>query len=474
MNTRVPFRGPFRQEPASGTRLRLVAGLLAVGLVLHTGCRSVQQARAIQSPASMLRGERTTRHEELSLATNGLLPLAWAVQQAVSNSPAVFQARTLLTAAEARWQQARASYLPQLSLTTDHTVRKSYNPSAASTENFAGRVALQQDLYSFGRQEAALRQARAERTSAETHVQSAINTAAYAARAAYFDLLSAQALLLITEEKVREFTVHLHQARVMVELGTRIRYDITKAEVDLGTARLECLQASNTLHTARAVLGRVLGLTEELPPARLAWTSVPAIVGTEASADLFRFARRNHPECLDLQWQVAAASAAVDFAVADLRPDLSLGAVLSSAGHAFPLGWNWSVGPSLDWAAFTGWRKTAALDVAAAQLQGCRSRLTSREQQLFQDLLSARIQLQTAQAQASVAEIVVQAARESLELVTARYALGGATAVELTDAEVAVAQARTQQVQARRSGLAAYALLRLHTGDQAWIIEEIP
>jgi outer membrane protein TolC len=266
----------------------------------------------------MLRGERTTRHEELSLATNGLLPLAWAVQQAVSNSPAVFQARTLLTAAEARWQQARASYLPQLSLTTDHTVRKSYNPSAASTDNFAGRVALQQDLYSFGRQEAALRQARAERTSAETQVQSAINTAAYAARAAYFDLLSAQELLLITEEKVREFTVHLHQARVMVELGTRIRYDITKAEVDLGTARLECLQASNTLHTARAALGRVLGLTEELPVARLAWSTVPPVVGTEAISNLFRFACQNHPACQDLQWQVAAASAAVDFAVANI------------------------------------------------------------------------------------------------------------------------------------------------------------
>lgn len=79
------------------------------------------------------------------------------------------------------------------------------------------------------------------------------------------------------------------------------------------------------------------------------------------------------------------------------------------------------------------------------------------------------MQLQTARGRGSVAEIMVRAARESLELVSARYALGLATSVELTDAEVAVAQARTQQVEARRSALAAYARLRRYTGEQAWM-----
>jgi outer membrane protein TolC len=372
----------------------------------------------------------------------------------------------LLTLAATRWQQARANYLPQIQLSSGYTIDKPYNPTQPSLGAYRGGITLGQELLSFGRQEAELRQAQAEHAATAAQLQAAINTAAYAAHAVYFDLLAAEDALLITEEKVRAFAVHLEQVRVMAELGTRIRYDITKAEVDLGTSRLECLQASNTLHLTRAALGRVLGLTEELPSLRLMWPAAPA-VPTEAMPTLFQYARLRHPELIALQALVEAASAAVDWAVADLRPDLSLRASTSGAGHAFPLGWNWSLGPSIAWDAFTGWRKTSALQGATASLQACRSRLTSREQQLFQDLISARIQWQTALAQTMVAESVVQAARESLELVNARYALGLATAVELTDAEVAVAQARTQQVLARRNGLTAWALLCLHTGGSA-------
>jgi len=155
----------------------------------------------------------------------------------------------------------------------------------------------------------------------------------------------------------------------------------------------------------------------------------------------------------------------VDFAVADLRPDLSFDAGLSWSGGSFPLNRGWSFGPSLDWSLFNGWRKTGALDAAAAELQASRAGIANREQQLFQDLITALIQLHTARAQAVVAEVIVRAARESLDLVNARYRVGLATAVELTDAEVAVAQARTQQVQARHDEWAAHAFILLNTGE---------
>jgi outer membrane protein TolC len=451
---------------AGGLPLQLCAVVL---LGATGGCRSIRQARSLQNPASMQRGERTVSLPELALPADGWLPVNRAVQLAISNSPAVFQARTGLAVAETQLQQARASYLPQVSLDAGHTVQKQYNPAWPSSDRVSGRASLDLNLCSFGRQEAALRQARAEHAAAAAHVQGVVNTTAYETRTACFALLAAQELLVIAEEKVREFDIHLRQVQAMVELGTRIRYDSTKAEVDLGSARLECLQASNTVQEARAALARVLGLTEELPPARLAWGTIPTVVGTEAISNLYRFARSNHPDCEELQARVAAASAAVDFAVADLYPDLSFGTTVSASGHDLPLNWGWNLGPSLGWSAFAGWRKTAALEGTTRQLQASRSRLTAREQQLFQELITARMQLQTARAQGAVAEMMVRSARESLELVSARYALGLATAVELTDAEVAVAQARKQQVEARRSGLAAYARLRQHTGEHAWM-----
>ena len=439
-----------------------VAFLLA--LVLSAGCRTVQRARAVQTPAGLQPGERTVRMAELALDTNAVLTLEAAVRMAVSNSPAVFQARASLVVAECKLQEARAAYLPQVSGVAGYTRTKDY-PSVPGTANaYDAGLSFGQDLLSFGRQDAALHQARAQREAAAALSQAAVHTAAYNARIAFFDLVRAQDLLEISIENEHDFAVHLDQVRIMAELGTRIRYDITKAEVDLGNAHLAALNASNTLLTARVTLGRTLGLAEEFPCpiAALSATLPPVAENRDA---LYSRGRRNNPELAALQCQADAASDAVDFAIADLRPDLSFDAGFSWSGGSVPLGRSWSRGPSLDWSLFAGWRKTSALDAATAQLQASRSQIADREQKLFQDLITALIQLQTARAQAVVAEVVVRSARETLDLVTSRYRLGLATAVELTDAQTAVAQARTQQVQARHDELAAQALILLNTSE---------
>ena len=46
-----------------------------------------------------------------------------------------------------------------------------------------------------------------------------------------------QELLQVAEEAVRQYQAHLDQVRAFAEVGTRTRYDVTKAEVDLGNAR---------------------------------------------------------------------------------------------------------------------------------------------------------------------------------------------------------------------------------------------
>ena len=409
-------------------------------------------------------GERTVRIAELTLDSNTVLTLDEAVRLAMSNSPAVFQARANLVVAESQLQEARAAYLPKVSGSAGYDRSKAYSRPATEAANaYNAGLSLGQDLLSFGRNEAALREARAQREAAAAQLRSAVNTAAYTARIDYFDLVRAQALLVIEVENVRDFAVHLDQVRTMAELGTRIRYDITKAEVDLGNARLGALAASNTLLLARAALGRVLGLAEEFTSTIA--TPPPLLPAPESRAALFIRARRNNPDLLALQFQAAAADAAVDFAVADLRPNLSFNAGFSWGGGVFPLGRGWSLGPSLDWSLFDGWRKTSVLDAATAQLQSSRSQIADREQQLFQDLTTALVQIQTARAESEVAEVVVRSARETLDLVMSRYRLGLATAVEVTDAETAVAQARAQQVQARHDELTAQASILLNTGD---------
>lgn len=470
MSTAMLNALPPREQKRFLALMRKIVSSAAAGTLILLaslpgfGCASVRHARAVQDPANAGPGERPAAAADLGIPPSGALTLDRVIALAISNSPAVLQARAALAASDARLREARASFLPQL--TGSSAYRRAKDTRGVSTESsdsYSAGLSLGQDLFSFGRNEAALRGARAQREASEEQLRSAILSAAYSARIACFDLIRAQDLLAVAVENVREFDAHLDQVRSMAELGTRIRYDITKAEVDLGNARISALTASNTLALARAALGRTLGLVEELPCSIVA-PPQPLPV-TEDRDALFLRARRNNPDLIALRAQVCAASAAVDFAVADLRPDLTFNTGLSWSGAGFPLGWGWSFGPSIDASLFDGWRKTSVLDAAAAELRASRARVADREQQLFQDLTAALAQFRTACAQSGVAEVVVRSARESLTLATARYRLGLATAVELTDAEVAVAQARTQQVQARRDEAAAQALILLHAGD---------
>ena len=433
---------------------------LAALLLLASGCATARRAREVQNPASMRLGERTPAAAELGLATNSVLALDEAIRLALTNSPALVQARANVAIAESQLVQARADWLPQLDASASYTRAKKSGPA---TDGYGFGFKLSDDLFSFGRTTAAVRQARAQRDAVRAQYRAAEIAVVYAVRTAFYALYRAQELLAVDEDSVRQFQSHLDQVRIMSEVGTRIRYDVTTAEVALGNARFTALSARHTLLATRAALARQLGLVEDLPGAIVA--PPPGVLPMEGRGALLARARASNPDLAALAAEVAAANAGIDAAIADLRPDLSFDAGYNWGGSSFPLTRSWSLGPALVWNLVSGWRKTSAVDIAAERLRTARAQVADRERQLFQDLVTALAQLDTARDQGSLTKLLVQQARENLDLVTERYRLGLATSVELTDAEVALSQTRSQQVQSQYDALIAIALIRLNTGD---------
>lgn len=440
--------------------LLLFAGLAAGSI----GCATVRQARETQRGTHPLPGEQTLSAAASGLTAGTVLTLDEAIRLALTNSAAVLEARAAVETSETQLRQARADYFPSINASAGYTRAKDYGPvGGPATDHYGTGLSLSEDFFSFGRTAAAVHEARAKRDAALARLHAAEATAVFAVRADYCDLFRAQELLAVDEESVRQFQSHLDQVRAMAELGTRIRYDVTKAEVDLGTARLTALVARNTWLAARAALGRDLGLAEDLPAAIAAPpTDRLPVEGREA---IVARARARNPDLSALRHLVDAASAAIDAAIADLRPDLSFGASYSWGGGDWPLGRGWSLGPSLGWSLFNGWRRTAAVEAAAAGLRSARASVADREQLLYQTIVTALAQLDTARQRLELARLLVQQARENLNLVSERYKLGLATSVELTDAEVAVVQTRSQQVQAQYDAWVAIATVRRNTGD---------
>jgi len=111
-------------------------------------------------------------------------------------------------------------------------------------------------------------------------------------------------------------------------------------------------------------------------------------------------------------------------------------------------------------------RKTSQIDQAVAQLRSARARRAGQEQLIYLDLSQAVAEREDAKQRLELSTLVVQQAQENVDLVNERYKVGRASAVEVTDAQVALSQAQSDQVTARFDYLAAVAQVQRTIGEK--------
>jgi outer membrane protein TolC len=152
----------------------------------------------------------------------------------------------------------------------------------------------------------------------------------------------------------------------------------------------------------------------------------------------------------------------VDWAVADLLPDLRL---TSSFNFADPV-WNWSWAFNAAQSLFLGWRKTTAVDAAVVGMRAARMAVESAEQALSRDLAVAIAVRDDSVASLDAARTSVRQARENLRVADEQYRLGEASRIDYTDAVADYAAALGKRVKAFYEGQVAEArILRLTGGE---------
>ncbi len=414
------------------------------------GCATVRHAREAQDTRRIPAGERTVTALETGLNSNTVLTLARALNIAGRSHPAIIEARQNLIIAEAQVQEARAGQQPKFGANAGYrrgTSNVQGQPTSSSSKgSYSAGLSADFLLYDFGKTPALIREAQARRLAAEEDLHAAQNDVAFSIRAAFYTLSQNIELMHVAEETVRQFEAHLAQVQSLYEVGRRIKYDITKAQVDLGNAKLSLIDAGNVVKTSRAAMNRALGLAEE-PGYQLAESPHEDISSDMGS--LLLLAREQQPLLRALNAQAVAASNAVDSVIADLYPSFGLSADLSLSGGHFPLVWNWSGAANATMSLFDGGTRFGKIDEAASQLRIARARQADYEQQIFSDLSQAVAKLDGARERLKLTDLIVKQAQESVDLVGERYRVGLATSIEQTDAQVTLANARAEQVKAR-------------------------
>jgi NodT family efflux transporter outer membrane factor (OMF) lipoprotein len=193
---------------------------------------------------------------------------------------------------------------------------------------------------------------------------------------AYIDMrgLQTRAAILHTAEKTLQESLRI--VRIRYERGITNELDVTLATRELGVLQAQIAPVEAEASAAQYAIATLLGLYPEdlvkelTPPAMV--PPVPAVVQSGLPLDLLR----RRPDIAQAERELAASTARIGVATADLFPQLSVSAAIGfqrqALGTTPVLGQHiWSAGPSVSW---------ALLDFGALDAQVEIARLRTRAQ----------------------------------------------------------------------------------------------
>lgn len=469
---------------------KLAAGL---SIVILSGCSSITDARNSQSAvagksiddaqysvsaAIDLKGARLehlvgfalTNHPLMVASSLAVKDERLALKQLHADAPIVSDTpwTSFSASASAGYDQAtRPGEFGDLKFTT------SGDPSLS--------VSLGVLVWDFGRYDAKAR-SQAEKVVAAEYKTLADGYSVFENVAnAYFSFLERRAMLEVANTNEYEYAVHLARAEDLVKAGEAKQLDLLRARLDLAQAKEEVVNAKMKVETSAAELMQAIGLNasefswrETIDPDKFALDLFSAFEKKPFSAEqAFSFAQTNSPAMRIARSKLRAASADVDYAIADLMPELSASTSLSWTD---PL-WVWRWGADLAGSLFQGRRKVTGVDRAKVRLEQA-----SVEVDREAHALSVAIEVAVAERDNSLAALAtsedsLQRSLENLNLVKRQYEVGDANRADYTEAVADYIEAMASRLSAfyrgQRAEAAIFRLIGLYPQfNERWISKE--
>jgi len=380
-----------------------------------------------------------------------------AVRRALQVQPAMVQARGDQRTAGAALRANTGSFLPSIS--TGGSSTRSGGSRYISDANavvetpaqtgVSGSLGASLEVFDGFRRLADRRAASASLAAADAGIVNQRFQIVLQTKQAFYSALATEALVRVAEAQLRRAEQQLQIAVDKLRAGSATRSDSLRSEVEYGNARLALLRAEASLATARANLGRQIGVDREVRAAA-GDTLLPQLPDTAA---IRTEAIPETPAVRQADEQARAARAQVSVARASYWPTFNISASRGYSGSEPPwvstetFGDNWQWRFSLNWTLFNGFQRerqvtnaTVGRDVAEARAQDARRQASA---QLIQQLAA----LVNSYAAIDIARSNLAAATEDLRVQQERYRVGASTILDLLVSQAALTDAEVNRIQ---------------------------
>lgn len=406
-----------------------------------------------------------------------------AVARATEINEDVLMARAERARAQGQVREVRAGSLPDISASLGYT-RNIQTPvlffntpegvqqiSIGEDNEYSFALRLSQPIIDFSLGPARTA-ARLAEDASRASVEAARTSVALEARLEYYAVLLDRRLVEVEERALEQAQERLAQVEAFQRAGTGSEFDVLTAQVEVDNIRPRLIEARNRLELDRNNLKRTIGLPLDRP---LELTdSFPA--PEESDLALEEAIARALEGRSDLRAQLAAVALQRESLSAeryDALPALSLEAQLlrrASSSDLVPPERDFTqtttLGVMFEVPLFDGRARSGRIQQAEAAMERERYRLQRLRENVRLDVQQAHLALQAARERIQASEGTIRRAQRALEIASIRFENGLSAQIEVSDAELALTEARTNHARALHAFAVARAQLQAAMGER--------
>lgn len=375
------------------------------------------------------------------------------IQAALADNPSLDKAVASISSARATLASVKSGFAPSLdgSANVQRSRQQQSNVISTQTSRAAGfDASWELDLFGKVRRSAEAAQARLQARVNDWH-EARVSLAAevadtYAQYRACLLLIDAYGEQLVSTEKTAQAT----EASVQAGLTSRANGSLARAGLASTQSSLQAQRVQRDLLVKSLVA--LTGMDEARLRDRLgeggeALPQPTAFRVATVPADVLR----QRPDVASLERELAAASASIGAAQADLYPSLSLSGSVSVSASSLASGiTSWSFGPALSIPLFDGGKRHAAVASAEADYQGAQAAWRQGVRDAVKEVEQALVNLDGIAYRSERAALAAQEYRAYFEATEVRWRTGGASLLTLEETRRSALSSQIESITLQR------------------------
>ncbi|WP_371378312.1 TolC family protein [Sporomusa aerivorans] len=353
------------------------------------------------------------------------------------------------------WAMKEAKKNKGLSVNLTHTDQRYNTPPAETgtssyvyTNNFDNQLTLSVPLYSGGKLEGQIEQAKLDLKVADLDMETAKQQLRLTVVSDYLTVLEYRTEVQINQETVKNYEEHLQLVKDKFALGLVAKTDVLSSQVDLAKAQDDLITAQNNYTNAVAALNNDLGLphsTEIALKDDFTYAKYP-----KSLAECLQHALEHRPELAQYEAKVASAQYDVDIAKSGRRPSVELTAeqdwydshLIGSKNS------NWLLKITTSLNVFDAGITDSQIKQARYNVDMVMDKAKQQRDTILLNVRQYYLSMYEAEKRIDTNKVSVEQAEESLMIQKARYEVGIGTNLDLRDAVLSLDSAKKDYSQA--------------------------